>query len=187
MSKVSTIYRVTIPKELEQYLSVPARTGSIAAEEMAEICFKLSSLKTMVIDSSIQIAIRGSKGIELPVKAKVILPQVRVEGQEIDFGSVPIEGNPGQRQVTIINDSNIPVELELRLHNETFLAKGLKLGSLLDNNISVVDTKQLKSYKVIHLRVNGKCRTVFTLQFYPEIADEYEFYLPLFIPNAEPM
>ena len=80
MSKVSTIYRVTIPKELEQYLSVPARTGSIAAEEMAEICFKLSSLKTMVIDSSIQIAIRGSKGIELPVKAKVILPQVRVEG-----------------------------------------------------------------------------------------------------------
>ena len=55
------------------------------------------------MENSIQIAIRGSKNIELPVKAKAILPQVRVEADEIDFGNVPVEGNPAEKEVALIN------------------------------------------------------------------------------------
>lgn len=163
LSKVSTIYKINIPKDLEQLLTVSHRTGNLPAEELTELCFKFTSFKTMNIEGIIQIAIRGSKSIELPVKARVILPQVRVEADEIDFGNVPIEGNPGEKEIALINDSNIPVELELRFHNDTFLSKNLKLGRLCDNLLSVVDKKEVKAYKVIYLRVAPKCRTVFTL------------------------
>ena len=40
---------------------------------------------------------------------------------------------------------------------------------------------------MVHLRIASKCRASFTVQFYPELDEEYEFYLPLFIPTAEPM
>jgi hypothetical protein len=103
MSKVSTIYRVNIPKDIEHLVTVGSKTGSILAEEMAEISFKFTSSKTLIMENSIQIAIRGSKNIELPVKAKAILPQVRVEADEIDFGNVPVEGNPAEKEVALIN------------------------------------------------------------------------------------
>ncbi len=70
---------------------------------MVELVFKLNSLKTMTLDSSIQILIRGSKQIDFPVKANVILPQVHIEDEEIDFGNIPVEGSPGQKEVTLIN------------------------------------------------------------------------------------
>jgi hypothetical protein len=57
----------------------------------------------MTLDSLVQIVIRGCKIIELPVRACVILPQVRVENEEIDFGSVPVEGNPAEREVVLVN------------------------------------------------------------------------------------
>jgi hypothetical protein len=37
------------------------------------------------------------------------------------------------------------------------------------------------------LRINPKSRANFVLEFTPETADEYEFYLPLFLPNADSM
>ena len=111
MSKIDTIYKVNIPREIENILSITTRTGSILSEEMTELCFKLTSPKTLLLDSMVQISIKGSKNFELPVKANVILPKVYVENEEIDFGRVPVEGNPGEKQITLVNDSNISVDL----------------------------------------------------------------------------
>jgi hypothetical protein len=186
LSKISTIYKVNIPKEVEHLLTVTARTGTILAENMAELCFRLASPKTMVLDSLVEIAVKGSRNFELPVRANIILPQIYVESEEVDFGSVPIEGNPGERQINLVNEASIAVDLELRLPNDTFLAKCLRLGELLDGNLQVVETRELKAFKVICLRVAPKSKAAFMLQFFPETVDEYEFYLPLFIPCVEP-
>lgn len=105
---------------------------------MVELVFKLNSLKMMTLDIVVQILIRGSKPIDLPVKANVILPQVLIENEEIDFGSIPVEGNPAQKEVILINESNIQVDLELRLQYDTFLAKNLKLSSICDSNLTLV-------------------------------------------------
>jgi hypothetical protein len=41
----------------------------------------------------------------------VITPKIKVENQKIDFGLTPIEGNPSVKTLTLINDSQIPVDL----------------------------------------------------------------------------
>ena len=46
---------------------------------MVELVFRLNSLKTMTLDGIVQVMIRGSKPIELPVRASVILPQVHID------------------------------------------------------------------------------------------------------------
>ena len=57
----------------------------------------------MVLDSLVQIVVKGSKNFDLPVKASIILPKVSVENDIIDFGSVPVEGNPGEQQINLLN------------------------------------------------------------------------------------
>ncbi len=69
----------------------------------------------MNIDSSISFLIRGGKTIILPLKANIITPKIRIENQKIDFGLTPTEGNPSVRVLTLLNDSQIPVDLEFRL------------------------------------------------------------------------
>jgi hypothetical protein len=53
--------------------------------------------------------------------------------------------------------------------------------------LAIIDTKDIKNYKAISLRINPKSRANFVLEFTPETADDYEFYLPLFLPNADSM
>jgi hypothetical protein len=83
------------------------------------------------------IIVRGSKNIDVPIKATPILPNLRIENDEIDFGATPIEGNPASKTITLVNDSGIQVDLELRLHNDTFLAKYLKLCPISDSNLLI--------------------------------------------------
>ena len=119
---------------------------------MVELVFKLNSLKMMTLDSVVQILIRGSKPIDLPVKANVILPQVLIENEEIDFGSIPVEGNPAQKEVILINESNIQVDLELRLQYDTFLAKNLNSFANIENGFDYKNQPfLLYSYILNHL------------------------------------
>lgn len=46
---------------------------------MIEIVFKIYSLKSIAVDSLISVVIRGCKTIQIPVKANIILPKIRVE------------------------------------------------------------------------------------------------------------
>lgn len=101
------------------------------------------------------------------MKASAILPSIRVENEEVDFGPTPVEGNPAQKQIILINDSPMAVDLELRLYNDTFLSKFLKLCPINDANLSLIETKEFKTYKAICLRVNPKIKTFFSLQFTP--------------------
>lgn len=55
--------------------------------------------------------IRGGKTLTLPLKANIIIPKVKIENPKIDFGSTPTEGNPSAKSVTLVNDSQIPVDL----------------------------------------------------------------------------
>jgi hypothetical protein len=78
LSKVPTIFKINIPKEYESIITPSPKGGSIAAEEVAEIVFKVSSLKACTIDTSAVIVVRGSKNIEIPIKATPILPNLRI-------------------------------------------------------------------------------------------------------------
>lgn len=78
LSKNATIFRVAISKELEGVLTASPKNGAIAAEEVTEVVFKIFSAKTMQLEAMTSIIVRGSKPIELPVKASIILPSVRL-------------------------------------------------------------------------------------------------------------
>lgn len=126
--KTPTIYKVHLSKELEGFVSVQPRTGVLAIDEPAELVFKSISSKPMMVEGMVKIIVRGAKTIDLPVKGTVIVPDLRVEEEEIDFGGTPVEGNPAEKDIALINNSPIPIDLELRLHRETFLEHLLKLG-----------------------------------------------------------
>ena len=74
------------------------------------------SSKPMSLDGLVQIIVRGAKVVQIPVKGNVIAPDLRVEEEEIDFGGAPVEGNPAQKDIVLINNSHIPIDLELRFH-----------------------------------------------------------------------
>jgi len=70
--------------------------------------------------------------------------------------------------VALVNDSSITVDLELRLHQDTFLYKLLKMNEVNDPNLIILETKEAKTYKAICMRINPKSKCSFTLQFTPE-------------------
>lgn len=64
---------------------------------------KVMSQKINIIDSSFSIIVRGGKKIVIPLKANIIVPKVKIEEDFIDFGSIPVGGQPGQKSITISN------------------------------------------------------------------------------------
>ena len=89
-SKIATIFKVNVPKEYENVIVPFPKAGSIAAEEVSEIVFRVISGKPCSIDTSAVIVVRGAKSIEVPIRATPILPCLRIENEEIDFGATPI-------------------------------------------------------------------------------------------------
>ena len=132
MSKNFTIYKVVIPTDLENLVSASTMNGNLFSEGMQEIVFKIQAFSSMNIDSSVCFLIRGGKKIVLPIKANIISPKIKIENQKIDFGMTPIEGNPSAKTLSLVNDSQIPVDLEFRLHYDSFLCKCLKISKILD-------------------------------------------------------
>lgn len=88
---------------------------------MQEIIFKIQAFSSMTIDSVVSFMIRGGKTINLPLKANIITPKIKIENQKIDFGLTPTEGNPAVKVLTLTNESQIPVELEFRLPYDSYL------------------------------------------------------------------
>lgn len=78
-SKIATIFKVNIPKEYENVILPFPKAGSIAAEEVSEVVFRVVSGKPCNIDTIAVIVVRGAKSIEVPVKATPILPSLRIE------------------------------------------------------------------------------------------------------------
>ncbi len=131
-SKNFTIYKVIIPKDIENLVSVSSIGGHLHSEAIQEIVFKIQAFSSMNIDSSVTFLIRGGRPIVLPLKAAIITPKIKVENQKIDFGPTPTEGNPSVRTLTLVNDSQITVDLEFRLAYESFLYESLKISKILD-------------------------------------------------------
>jgi hypothetical protein len=107
---------------------------------MQEIIFKIQGFSSMNVDSSVSFLIRGGKTLTLPLKASIIIPKVKIENIKIDFGSTPTEGNPSAKSITIVNDSQIPVDLEFRLPYDSFLCESLKLSKILDENSQIISS-----------------------------------------------
>ena len=89
--------------------------------------------------------------------------------------------------MTLVNDSQITVDLELRLPYESFLYECLKISKILDENSQLISSEEINKgnkYKNYILRINPKCRTNIALEFTPEEVMTYEFVLPLFVLNS---
>lgn len=75
----------------------------LATDEISEVTVKMISQKEQIIDSGLTIIVRGGKKIFVSIKASIIIPKIKIEGDEINFGSMPVGGNPTTKQITLIN------------------------------------------------------------------------------------
>jgi len=56
--------------------------------------------------------IRGGRILKLPFKVQTIIPDVEIVEPEFNFGKITTLGNQGLLQMTLVNRSNIDVELQ---------------------------------------------------------------------------
>ena len=150
------------------------------------IIVRLNCSKDTVIDSFVTVVARGSKKMVIPVRANAIIPDLKIEGDEVNFGSMPVCGNPNKKTITLINDSPISASLELVLHNDSFLQRCLTLHPENTENLVVSPAKDNKERKakIYSIKIEKKCRTQLTLEFTPEEVKEYVFLLPIFLAGS---
>ena len=87
-------------------LSLQPDTGMIPPDGTIQLVATLRSQRELRIDSYVIINARGGKPFKLAVKANVMIPEVKVVNDEINFGATSL-GSRTSRQVTISNASAI--------------------------------------------------------------------------------
>lgn len=90
-------------KDIEEDVKISTAKYTLATEEISEVTVKLMSMREQLIDSGLTIIVRGGKKIFVSIKANLIIPKIRVEAEEINFGCMPVGGNPTSKQITLIN------------------------------------------------------------------------------------
>ena len=103
-----TVFKIQPSKDIEDIVTFSTTQSHLAPDEAIEIVLKVISQKINIIDSSFNVIVRGGKKINIPLKANIIIPKVKIEEDIIDFGNVPVGGQPGQKFITLVNDSSIP-------------------------------------------------------------------------------
>ena len=100
-------------------LSLHPDNGMISPDGTVQIVATLRSQRELKIDSYVVINARGGKPFKLAVKANVLIPEVRVLNDEINFGATSL-GSRTSRQISISNGSPITAvfTLDLRKYPE---------------------------------------------------------------------
>ena len=100
-------------------LSLNPENGSLSRGASTTIVAVYRSERAQKLDSFFNIYVRGSKPIKVKVKCEVIVPNAKVENDEVDFGSTYL-GAQTTRQVKISNESVVDAifTLDLRKHHE---------------------------------------------------------------------
>jgi hypothetical protein len=119
MSRMSTVSRVEVPSFLKHVMSVTPVQLRIGPEERKEVEVRFKSSEALVLDARVTIFTRGGRTNHLRVFGQVIEPEIYLLEDEINFGQLTTLCNPGQRTTTVVNESEMPVVLELRLDRDS--------------------------------------------------------------------
>ena len=85
--------------------------------------------------AEITVHIRGAKPIKIPVRANAIIPDVKIEEDNFDFGGVTF-GDSKTLPLTIHNDSNIDAKIILDLREYPEFEIILPPESIDDDDVS---------------------------------------------------
>ena len=99
--------------------------GRVPAKGSLELDLTLSADVPCSIEETVTIIVRGGKPIKLPVKGSVVIPDIFIEEDVIDFGGV-IVGGAGKNTLTLVNGSPVQgaVVLDLTGNQELSLELG---------------------------------------------------------------
>lgn len=105
------------PDSLPPNVTVEPLIARVEAGESLEMSLSLNAEVPypFVLDPTqhaVQISVRGGKGLFLPISATVLMPDVVVLEDAIQFGNVTL-GNKARRRFTIENRTEVPVELSV--------------------------------------------------------------------------
>lgn len=96
----------------DEELSVWPLKGKIQPDQRFAFTVDFISPVEKDFESEILVNVRGGKQLRLPIRARVIRPDVYIEEKIIDFGGVTF-GDQKMMPVTIINNSDISAKLRL--------------------------------------------------------------------------
>ena len=66
-----------------------------------------------MVKGEVVILIRGGKSLTANVMGTAIIPKIEILEDDFDFGNITTLGTSTQHQMTLVNNSNVPVELVL--------------------------------------------------------------------------
>ena len=113
--KTTAVFKVN--PRLPPGITVTPLIGRIPPDSHAELRVAVFSNEERTISDDIVVNIRGGKQARLPVKAKVIIPQVKILEEEFDFGGVTY-GSTATLKMTLVNESGISAMLNVDLTDE---------------------------------------------------------------------
>ena len=113
--KTTAVFKVS--PSLPAGITVHPMIGRIPPDSNTELVVTIQSNDERVISDDLVVSIRGGKQVKLPLRAKVIIPHVRIMEDDFDFGGVTY-GSTAILKMTLLNESSIPAVLNLDLTNE---------------------------------------------------------------------
>ena len=180
-----TVFSVDEPSS--GMLSVSPMSGPIAAGTTQTLEIMLDPNMVGALESKLIVTIRGGKTLSVPVRASVIVPQVRFVEEQFDFESVYM-GGMARRVCTAANDSDIPVTLEVDLASSEH--KGSFFLDISRDQWSTDDYDEvpLSGSGVYTICIAPRHELSFNIVFKPDCVTTYDFELPVRVvglPKAE--
>ncbi len=71
------------------------------------------------VSTEIAVELRGGRIVKVPLIYNSIVPKVKIEEEEFDFGNIILQGNTGTLTMTLKNESSIPGTLILDFRTKT--------------------------------------------------------------------
>ena len=108
-------------KKYPEQLEISPLADKLSADQKNCIRVVLTAKEETEIDDTIKIRIRGGgEPMIIPVQAKVIIPDVYIQEDSVEFGGIT-QGNTATETFTLCNDSPIGINLYLDLREHTEL------------------------------------------------------------------
>eukprot|EP00392_Amoebophrya_sp_AT5.2_P009549 g9577.t1 len=97
-------------------VTIQPQRGSVPIGSTAEITISVTLEQPQVLDSVVNVLIRGGKTIRLPISAQAVVPNIEVEEQEFEFGQLTL-GAVHTLPLTLRNSSAVEGTLYMNLQD----------------------------------------------------------------------
>jgi len=120
--KYSSVFHVV---EIPPFCEISPMKYKLDSEEVLQIKLSFCCHEEQSISSQIGLLFRGGKVLKIPFIVKASIPMVVIREEQLDFGSITVQGTPVQIPLTLQNKSNVTANLKLDLRNKGNLVQGL--------------------------------------------------------------